>query len=269
MAEKCLIATTIAVLVCHPSSSIKLFRPKPNGKSPQRHKRKPKPLKSKEKQNPKVTTQGLLVSKLSKVVERDPLFSLVETIVRSSWLEKTRLKIKKVLRVSHSAQTLIMFEEYRKMVELKYSEYCDFNDENEIWQFHGAAISCSLGQKSRKGSLNACKEKRCGACRVLASNFSVEDGLVPFFDRSWEAHQKVMNQCLANGVSARKAFVMCRVIAGRTARCDQRGLMTDGEEGGFDSMIGSSSGNQSSGGEELFVLNTGAVLPCFVVIYSV
>lgn len=272
MAEKCLIATTLAVLVCHPSSSIKIFRPKPNDKSPQKHRHKTKPLKSKEKQNLKVTfpiSQGLLVNKLSQVIGTDPLFNLVETIIRSSWFDKTRLKIKKVLRVKHSVRTLTTFEEYRNRVELKYSKDCDFNDENEIWQFHGAAISCSLGKKSKRGSLNICKAKRCGACRVLASDFDVEDELVPFFDSSWEAHEKVMKNCVADGVSARKVIMVCRVIAGRTARCDQKGLMMDGEEGSFDSMVRLSSGIQSNGREELFVLNLRAVLPCFVVIYSV
>lgn len=161
-----------------------------------------------------------------------------------------------------------MFEQYRHKLKLKYSNGTSgFNerlavDGNEILQFHGATISCSLGANSNGLSSDVCEKEGCGVCRILASNFSTEDVSVSFFEKSWEAHEKV----IANGVCARKAIVVCRVIAGRIGRCDQRGLM-DGEEGGFDSVAIGSSGNQSNGGKELFVLDPRAVLSCFVVTY--
>ncbi|GMN39088.1 hypothetical protein TIFTF001_008317 [Ficus carica] len=345
MAEKCLIAATIAVLVCHPSSTIRCFSPKPNDQiSPQKHQPKPKPkskskakqkpvspqkqaqkplkseeklkpnssfsstntsskehkpkpkpisppkdliphakqrpLKSKEKRKPNssfssttnTSSQGLSI-KVSEVFQGDSLFGILEKIIRSGWrLDKTRIKVKKVLKVSHSVQTLFMFERHRQKLELKYSKSnSGFNerlavDGNEILRFHGATITCSLGGRSKGSSSNICKDKLCGVCRILASNFSTEDGSVSFFEKSWEAHQKVN----ANRVSARKAIVVCRVIAGRIGHCDQHGLMDGEEEGGCDSIVaGSSADHQSNGGKELFVLEPRAVLPCFVVTYSV
>ncbi|KAH0987319.1 hypothetical protein GBA52_014496 [Prunus armeniaca] len=38
MVERCLIAASLAALVCHPSSTIKCFKPKPRPRSPQKQK---------------------------------------------------------------------------------------------------------------------------------------------------------------------------------------------------------------------------------------
>ncbi|KAK9290917.1 hypothetical protein L1049_009096 [Liquidambar formosana] len=137
-------------------------------------------------------------------------------------------------------------------------------DGNELLRFHGAIITCSLGND---GVSTICDKKFCGVCRVIGSNVPVQAGFSSLCQKSWEAHENGTVECLPNGVSARKAIILCRVIAGRIARTHEHGLV-DGEEGGFDSVV-RSTGCKSKSSEELIVFNSSAVLPCFVVIYTV
>ena len=284
MAEKCLLAATIAILACHPSITIKCIKPKSFVKESSK---KPKPtspskalnqypnkksLKTIEKLDPNCLyfSSSRLVNTVSEVLEGNPLFGYIETLIKSSWLDKTSLKINKILRVSHSVRTLLVFEQYRQMV-------CRLDkrlgvEGNELMRFHATMISCSLGSNGSSSSY-ICGKKRCGVCRVLGSTFSIKDGSVSFIEKSGKAHEKVMtSECRLtnnNGVLARKAIIVCRVIAGRVAYLDKHGLMMNDEEGGFDSVLGLSEDEESNGIEELFVLNRRAVLPCFVVTYSV
>lgn len=133
---------------------------------------------------------------------------------------------------------------------------------NELMMFHATTFSCSLG--SNGSSSYTCGMKRCGVCRILGSKFSINDGSVSFFEKSGKAHENVTSECRLNGVLAKKAIIACRVIAGRIAHLDKHGLMMNGEEGGFHSVVG-----ESNSAKELSVLNPRAVLPCFVVTYSI
>lgn len=61
-------------------------------------------------------------------------------------------------------------------------------------------------------------------------------------------------------MNVKRAMLVCRVVAGRIG---SEGEELDKEDGGFDSVI--VRGVQ----EELLVFNPRAVLPCFVIVYSV
>ncbi|PRQ43473.1 putative poly(ADP-ribose) polymerase, catalytic domain-containing protein [Rosa chinensis] len=302
MVERCLIAASLAALVCHPSSTIKCFKPKPrspeedNLKDSKRHYSSPpkdqkrlfkeeevvvlpsKPQKNlhtyhassssserKKKKKP--------IKAFSELVEKDrPSVGIVESIVRSGWVSSdVGLKIEKVLRVNHSKNVLRSFEEYREDVKATHKKGRILKkierlvvDGNELLQFHGATVACSLGIN---GDTRICKMKCCQVCRMITSGFSGNDGTMSFFGTSWRAHQKVNRECLKKRVCARKAMVICRVISGRIAHFHAHGLM-DNDGGEFDSVM-AWTGDQFSDSRELLILNSEAVLPCFVIIYKV
>lgn len=145
MVERCLIAASLAALVCHPSSTIKCFKPKPRPRSPQKQKPEdpsaspPKgskrhgvvigkevPSKPKEKPCPKAASSSSSASKsrkstktkaekpinlISELVGGDPSIGVVESIIRSGWVGEVGLRIEKVLRVHQSLDVLHGFEE--------------------------------------------------------------------------------------------------------------------------------------------------------------
>ncbi len=66
----------------------------------------------------------------------------------------------------------------------------------------------------------------------------------------------------------KRAMLVCRVIAGRVG-CDQ--AVVDKEDPGYDSLVGREAGAHTRLDEEdeLLVFNPRAVLPCFVIVYTV
>ena len=69
-------------------------------------------------------------------------------------------------------------------------------------------------------------------------------------------------------MNVKRAMLVCRVVAGRVG-CDSEDV--DKEDGGFDSVFGRSGDGVHTGvdEEELLVFNPRAVLPCFVIVYTV
>lgn len=136
-------------------------------------------------------------------------------------------------------------------------------DGNELLRFHCFSIACELGygENSSMCELN----KRCRVCDVIRCGFPSGVDKVAFCERSWRAHKMMVkgdgsSSSSSNGGSmVRRAMFVCRVIAGRVAYQQRQGLV-NGEEGGFDSIVGRQ--------KDLLVLNPKSVLPCFVVIYN-
>ncbi|KAA8516520.1 hypothetical protein F0562_016974 [Nyssa sinensis] len=213
-------------------------------------------------------------SAMVELVVGEPSTSTVETIFRSGWAHDVGHTIEKVLKVNHCEEVVNKFEEYRKLVMSKAKQNHIASkrmkrvmvDGNELLRFRGAAITCSLGFN---GVSSICSKKCCGVCRVVGASNTLfnNGGSMSFCEKSWNAHEKVTKECVVNGMSARKAIIICRVIAGCVVNYGQDGIV-EGEERGFDSVV-ASNGDESNGFEELVVLNSRAILPCFVVIYSV
>lgn len=69
-------------------------------------------------------------------------------------------------------------------------------------------------------------------------------------------------------MNVKRAMLVCRVIAGRIGSDSDE---VDKEDGGFDSVMarGGSGVYTRLDEEELLVFNPRAVLPCFVIVYSV
>ncbi|KAG4177720.1 hypothetical protein ERO13_A11G325000v2, partial [Gossypium hirsutum] len=263
MAEKFLMAASMAALVCHPSSSINCFKPKPQTSQ--------RTTSKSAKKNTDIQTD----SSLSKTSSSCSSFSDTNTTptprshvpnrvpLRTSF--KTGLEIEKILKINHTIDVLKRFEEYREIVKSKSSNIERLAvDGNEVLKFYGTIVTCSLGidEFSR-----ICYRESCGVCRMIGLRLSEVEESVGLSDDSRCAHRKVTKECgVDNKVRGRKVVVVCRVIAGQVARCRGRGVgLVEGREGGFDSVV-SSCTNRS---EELLVLDARAVLPCFVIVYNV
>ena len=53
-------------------------------------------------------------------------------------------------------------------------------------------------------------------------------------ENSWKAHEKVTNDYVAKRVCAKRAIILCRLIAGRVGGYHRHELMDIGEDGRFD-----------------------------------
>lgn len=71
-------------------------------------------------------------------------------------------------------------------------------------------------------------------------------------------------------MNVKRAMLVCRVIAGRVGSDSDDGEL-DKSDGGFDSVMarGENGVYTRLDEEELLVFNPRAVLPCFVIVYSV
>lgn len=246
MSEKCLIAASVAALICHPSSSIKIFKstPKPQTQNPPKKKHKPKSHESS-----------------FSFSDGDWHVDTVASMFRYGWPIEKVVVIEKILKVNYSRDFLRKFEQQRERVKSR-SKMCAI-DGNELIRFHGALITCSLGKNAASSS---CSNKSCSVCRLLTSVNDASNSMTTFYENSWRAHGNIGTASVVDSASARTAVIICKVIAGRIANCNEFGVGNIGEGGRFDS-VELRAGNQSSGSEELVVLNQRAVLPCFVVIY--
>ncbi|KAI4374751.1 hypothetical protein MLD38_012708 [Melastoma candidum] len=211
---------------------------------------------------------------MTELVEGDSSRKIVEIICRTGWTKsETRPgRIDKVLKVHNMQQTLARFEEYRETVKIRASKLPKKHprclaDGNELLRFYGTTVSCSLGLC---GTTSPCSLDRCHVCHVIRDGFSgkreMREGIGVFttstsgtaFDSIDAAEDENEHQS-----NARKALIVCRVIAGRVHRPLENIREMVGQSG-FDSLAGKV--GLYSHIEELYLLNPRALLPCFVVI---
>ncbi|XVF76502.1 hypothetical protein PTKIN_Ptkin13bG0271300 [Pterospermum kingtungense] len=300
MLERFLTTAYLAAMACHPNATIRCFRPKSKSSKLSREKKQPSKSTNKNdifrsnsslsrcsvSSNMNITPSPPNISPprndrnssrngrdsyvVSTLVEEEPSFGVVETIFRSGWDTNIGLVIEKVLKINHNVDVLDKFEEYREIVKSKSTKNIPGDsmrierlavDGNEFLRFYGATVTCSLGNNKLS---SICHRECCGICQMIGSSLSHGEEPVALSKNSRQAHDKVETECVVNQICcARKAVVICRVIAGRVARCRGDDGLVDGQEGGFDSVV------SVSNSEELTVLNARAVLPCFVVVYDV
>lgn len=245
MSEKCLLITSLAILVCHPSSTIRCFKPKPSSTN--------SPKKEKNQLEDKVISKsrkGLVFNSctccgsprfnvhrpfklLDEISEGNPLKTIVEDIFRFEWKREVGYKIEKILKVNHTEKVIENFEECKK-ISMNTSK----KGVERVF-YHGAMITCSLGLDK---STRICNKKTCGVCKIIVKNCRLiheETNWIELFSTScWSAHRKIIKQ-FGDGVS-KKAIIISRVIA--KCKEDNKG--------------------------EVNILNPKAILPCFVIIYS-
>ncbi|KAK9103168.1 hypothetical protein Sjap_020422 [Stephania japonica] len=184
---------------------------------------------------------------LTELPDGHPSRKVVEIIFHSSWHPKEefsgRGRIEMLFKVQNLQKTVARFEEYREIVKsralaLTCSAARDREEEdvarcvadgNEVMRFH------CLGAP------------RAGAMCEALWRFSGKEAAVWTYSGSGAAHDRGGG----GGGKGRRAMLVCRVIAGRV--CNNNKL-------GFDSVGGENG--------ELLVLDSRAVLPCFLIIYK-
>ncbi|KAF3947300.1 hypothetical protein CMV_026548 [Castanea mollissima] len=207
---------------------------------------------------------------VTELVEGDSSRKIVEIICRTSWLKSENHcgRIERVLKVHNMQKTLARFEEYREMVKIKASKLPKKHprclaDGNELLRFYGTTVVCSLGLN---GSSSLCVSERCCVCRIIRNGFSAKKELkggIGVFTTSTSGRAFESIEILEEEPAARKALIVCRVIAGRVHR-PLENIQEMAGQTGFDSLAGKV--GLYSNIEELYLLNSRALLPCFVVI---
>ncbi|KAJ0593501.1 putative transcription factor C2H2 family [Helianthus annuus] len=207
---------------------------------------------------------------VTELMEGDSSRKIVEIICRSGWLkpDNNSGRIEKVLKVHNMQKTLARFEEYRDLVKTKASKLPKKHprclaDGNELLRFYGTTIACSLGIN---GESSLCISDKCSVCRIIRHGFStnreLKDG-VGVFTTSTSARAFESIEVSEDGPDARRALMVCRVIAGRVHRPLENIQEITGQTG-FDSLAGKVGPHSNI--EDLYLLSPKALLPCFVVI---
>ncbi|XP_076907190.1 uncharacterized protein LOC143563565 [Bidens hawaiensis] len=176
-----------------------------------------------------------------------PSRNVVEIIFHTSWSPKVFSgRVEMVFKVQNSGRTVTRFEEYRELVKSgSGSGHNGFGEDyarcvadgNEVlrfqclWSTDGYDTDDGVGWAFKLGK---------GAALCMFSGSGV-------------AHES------AGGGRGRKAMLVCRVIAGRVQKRDLFGSVYSGRVG-YDSVSGENG--------ELFVFDSNAVLPCFLIIFK-
>ncbi|KAH0883554.1 hypothetical protein HID58_059650, partial [Brassica napus] len=223
---------------------------------------------------------------VSELVDGESSTNIVKIIFKSGWPEQGDNKkipeIHRILKIHNSPKILARFEEYREFVKAKAArgsgngrwddERCVV-DGNELLRFYCSTFMCSLGQN---GSSGLCGHQYCSICGIIGSGFSPKLDGIATFATGWRGHVAVPEEVEEEFgfMNVKRAMLVCRVVAGRVG-CD---LIADDDVdksgGGYDSLVGQGSGSKSGAllridDEELLVFNPRAVLPCFVIVYTV
>ncbi|KAF3794924.1 hypothetical protein EJ110_NYTH04609 [Nymphaea thermarum] len=211
--------------------------------------------------------------------------NIVEIIFQSSWLKKKSpvCHVDRILKVRNTQRTISRFESYRESVKSRASRRnprC-VADGNELLRFYCTTFACSIGTR---GSTSLCGAGLlCGVCSTIRNGFGhkMDDGRgLCTTASSGRAHDCMSATEEEKAASrGRRAMLVCRVIAGKV-RMGGSSKVADPEDneeqeewGGesvgerYDSVAGMA--GLYSNLDELYVFNSKAILPCFVVIYRV
>ncbi|KAI3682483.1 hypothetical protein L1987_82498 [Smallanthus sonchifolius] len=202
----------------------------------------------------------------------DPGKNVVRIIFGSGWPGEAPT-IHRVMKIHNSPKILTRFEEYRESVKMKAARHggprprC-IADGNELLRFHCTTFMCDLGQN---GNSTICSQQYCSVCGIIESGFSPKLDGISTLPNSWKGHvavpQDIEEEFRFMGL--KRAMLVCRVIAGRVG-CDPG--MSEKDDPGYDSLVGAGSGaarDRLDEEDELIVFNPRAVLPCFVIVYTV
>ncbi|KAK6927073.1 hypothetical protein RJ641_008792 [Dillenia turbinata] len=212
---------------------------------------------------------------VSELIDGDSGNNIVRIIFNTGWTNTGKTpRIHRILKIHNSPRILSRFEENREIVKSKASgnsvmkrdERCVV-DGNELLRFHCSTFSCNLGHN---GNSSICNNQYCSVCGIIGSGFSPKLDGISTLSTSWRAHVVIPDEIEEEFafMNVKRAMLVCRVVAGRIG---YDSMDVDKEDCGFDSVAGRGSGTQMSkvDEDELLVFNPRAVLPCFVIVYSV
>ncbi|XP_027110817.2 uncharacterized protein [Coffea arabica] len=228
-------------------------------------------------QNPSLLEQHQSVKHaVSELVDGDTGKNIVNIIFRTGWPGMAKSPaVHRILKIHCGPKILMRFEEYRECVMSaaagnggvrRRDERC-IADGNELLRFHCTTFLCELGQN---GNSSLCNHQYCSVCGIIASGFSPKMDGISTLSTSWRAHASIPEDMEEEFkyLRVKRAMLVCRVIAGRIG-CDPEDA--DKLDPGFDSLVGRENGVPARLDEEdeLLVFNPRAVLPCFVIVYTV
>ncbi|CAN4121590.1 unnamed protein product [Withania somnifera] len=178
MTEKCLLMTSLAILVCHPSSTIRCFKPKPSSTT-----------SPKKEKNPSKSRNGLVFTSCTNICDSPILnvhkpFKLLDEIF--GWKHGVGYKIEKILKVNLRQEV------------------------SERVFYHSTTVTCSLGLDK---STRICSKNTCGVCKIIGQSYGTHEETIcleSFSTSCWSEHRKIMKPC-GDGVS-NKAIIVSRVI---------------------------------------------------------
>ncbi|EEF36728.1 conserved hypothetical protein [Ricinus communis] len=217
---------------------------------------------------------------VSELVDGDSGKNIVHIIFKTGWSCKDKNpEIHRILKIHNSPKILSRFEEYRELVKAKAArnsstikrrdERC-IADGNELLRFYCSTFMCDLGVN---GNSSICSQQYCSVCGIIKSGFSPKLDGISTLSSSWRAHVAVPEDIEEEFrfMNVKRAMLVCRVVAGRVGCEMEVEEEVNKEDGGFDSVVGrgGSGVHTRLDEEELLVFNPRAVLPCFVIVYSV
>ncbi|TKW23101.1 hypothetical protein SEVIR_4G271700v4 [Setaria viridis] len=216
---------------------------------------------------------------VTELVDGDTASKVVELIYRVGWPDPEAAldRIERVVKVHSMDKSVDRFKAYMEEVKARAARLPNKHprciaDGNELLQFHGTTVSCSLGAG---GSHSICASGTCNVCRIIRHGFSAtresnKDGVGVFTTSMSKRALECIGGITGGGEEAgtgtggaRHALIVCRAIAGRIHR-PLENLRDVAGQPGFDSVAGQVGADSSI--EELYLLNPSALLPCFVVI---
>jgi hypothetical protein len=211
---------------------------------------------------------------VAELLGSDPGHNIVQIIFKSGWPETNFPNIHRILKIHNSQKILSKFEEYRETVKSKAARNTRRRDErciadgNELMRFHCSTFLCELGHN---GNSSICSQQFCNICVIIKSGFSPKLDGISTLSTSWRANSSIPDDMERefSFMNVKRAMLVCRVIAGRVgSELDDE---LDKTDGGFDSVMARAESGVYTrlDDEELVVFNPRAVLPCFVIVYSV
>ncbi|MQL94862.1 hypothetical protein Taro_027519 [Colocasia esculenta] len=228
----------------------------------------------------------------SELADGDSGKNIVQIIFQSGWKGRGKGNgrgdeapvVHRVFKIHNSAKTIARFEEYRESVRSRAAarwasgrggggeERC-VADGNERLRFYCATFMCGLG---REGNLGTCGSPFCAACGIVRHGFSGKDADgVTTHGTGWGAHASLPEELEREFefMHVRRAMLVCRVVAGRVALGKREAFAAtevDGDGYGYDSaVVAGRAGGAWTAEDVLLAFNPRAVLPCFVIMYSV
>ncbi|KAG9453933.1 hypothetical protein H6P81_006837 [Aristolochia fimbriata] len=236
---------------------------------------------------------------VSELYDGDSAKNIVNIIFQTGWKKgkdaRSPPQIHRILKIHNSPKILARFEEYRESIKAKAAkmggkrnrERC-MADGNELLRFHCSTFLCSLGQDDCGGGGGLCGHEFCCVCGIIRGGFSPKLDGIPTLGSSRRAHEAIPEELEAEFgfMNVKRAMLVCRVVAGRVASDDlaaaaaaaeeeeeEQGQQMvgerDKEDGGFDSVVVRGGAHHGAVEGELLVFSPRAVLPCFVIVYSV
>jgi hypothetical protein len=213
---------------------------------------------------------------VTQLLDGDSGKNIVHIIFKTGWSCKEKSpEIHRILKIHNSPKILSRFEEYREFVRAKAARNSKRGDErciadgNELLRFYCSTFMCDLGLNEDS---SICNQQYCSVCGIIKSGFSPKMDGISTLSTSWRAHMAIPEEIEEEFkfMNVKRAMLVCRVVAGRVG-CDLEEDVVDKQDGGSDSVLGrgGSGVHTRLDEEELLVFNPRAVLPCFVIVYTV